>query len=292
MPRLLDLLVLLVLLAPLTAADDPKAVKEPALPKWTVHGLSVMKGSPDAERAQGDRGPGPGFGALPLLPAEGTRVILMLQIPDRAVLAYDSKGCKIDSLTDDKGTDLLKGAMPAPEPAGRGGPAGTSPRVTGTQFGPEGKSGIFTFSAPGLPAAGAMKLRVKGSVAVVVGSKEKEVEKKDVSIKDGVDLEFGKLSLIESPFNGRNTTTAVSYKGTKPIKKLTLLDADGKEIAIRRSTMPPTGSRDLDPTRDFPARFAPTDRTAKIDKCTVRVTYFDTVETVTLPVDLETGLGF
>lgn len=267
---MIRLLILVPLLAlPAAAAQD---LKDPKEPQWAVHALSVVRhGPPDEDPAFRDFN-------------EGTSVTALLRLPTRFLLGLDLKGSKLEAFTDDKNTDLLKA---------EDGPHSSRLRVSASRLSPDGAFGKITFHAPGCPAAGATRVRVKGSVTVLVGNDEKELEKKDVSLKAGVELPIGTLKLTEP---GRGTTTGtslltfVSYRGTRAIKTVVFLGADGTEIPCRRSANPTVRVRNAG-GEQFSMTIRPTDRNVKLDRCTVRVTYFERVEEVVVPVNLEVGPG-
>jgi hypothetical protein len=258
MTRFLFLLPLLAL--PAATAQD---TADPKKPQWSPQGLSVLKPGPSDEE--------PG-----LLLNEGTHVTALLRLPGQFLIGIDTLQSKVEAFTDDKNTDLRNapGANPLSQRLG----------VTTSRDPADGKYARIIFRAPGCPAAGATKVRVKGSLTALVGKDEKKVEKKDVSLKDGVELEIGTLKLLTPA----TRTTAVSYTGTRALKSVVFLDADGAEIPVRQSV----GILSQRAARgQFASSFRPADRNTKLDRCTVRVTYFDRVDEVVVPVDLEVGPG-
>src|SRR5262249_43082082 len=141
-------------------------------------------------------------------------------------------------------TDNLNNNL-IPAPAAGALPFGRAAQISG------GRTGLFnskpndiTFHAPECPGKGATKVHVKGSVTVIVGKDEKEVEKKDDAVKTGVELEFGSLKPPPGGFSSTRTTL-LAYEGTKPIASITVLDANGKELPSRfTSTYRPTSPAD------------------------------------------------
>lgn len=266
MTRLLLLFPLLAV--PAASAQNPN---DPKPAQWAVQGLSVVKPGPADDDGTRDFN-------------EGTTVTALLHLPGRFLIGVDTSQSKLEAFTDDKTADLREG--------GRAGRLGLRSVVTASRLSADGKYAKVVFRAPGCPGAGATKVRVKGSVAALVGQDEKTVEKKDVSLKDGVDLEIGTLKVLV-PAGGRaalaDAATTVTYTGTKAIKAVVFLDARGTEIPVRHS-LSTLGGRAAG-RGQFLATFRPTDRNARLDRGTVKVTYFDRVDEVAVPVDLVVGLG-
>jgi hypothetical protein len=142
------------------------------------------------------------------------------------------------------------------------------------------RSNDLTFRAPNCPAVGATKVRIKGSVVVVVGKDEKEFEKKDFA--GTADLGFGTIRELVGGF-GNNAV----YDGDKPLKSVSFVDADGKTVNCALSTSPfgaPAAKQSAYRYSIRPAGNA-------AFRGTLRVKYFDSTENVTVPVDLEVGPG-
>lgn len=260
MARPLLLLTVLAAVAPSrTPAQDIEG------PKWTPLSFSVGRPAGDGARAVFDL-------------QQGTRVVARLELPGQKIVTINSAKSKAESFADDRGTDLLAA------PVGRG--LLGVPAVSG-----EHADGI-TFHVSGCPAKGATRVRIKGHVMVLVGRGEKEAEKKDADLKAGIDLGFGELKVqaFRTPGGGLQPrpSTSISFNGTKPLTAVTLLDADGKEIPCRFSPLyQPFAPAD----GKIRHRAAVTVPDRKLERCTVRVKHFDTVEEVKVPFDLEVGPG-
>lgn len=205
----------------------------------------------------------------------GTRVVARLEVPGRTIVALDTKNSTLDNFTDDKKTDLL------PAPAAGALPNRLALPIAVHTDGLDSKPGDVAFHGPVCPAKGATKVHLKGTVVVLLGKEEKEVEKKDVVLKDGAELGFGNL---KAPTNSLGLSTTLTYVGEKPIKSVTLIDADGKEISCRTLR----NSTNLLAKTPYRASIL---ANGKVEKCTVRIKYFDAVEELKVPVDLEVGPG-
>lgn len=153
-------MTLALLLAPMIAAPpaapDPKA---PPPPEWAPHTLVVGRPLPaDGIPAR------PGVVNPRNLDA-GTRVTVILRLTGRAIVGFEPAQSKLEGFTDDKGTDLLAATEDGQFPR---------PRVTAELA--EGHYGLVSFRGPGIPAAGATRVRIRGTVVALVGKGEKEVE--------------------------------------------------------------------------------------------------------------------
>jgi hypothetical protein len=124
-------------------------------------------------------------------------------------------------------------------------------------------------------------------VPVLVAKDEKRVEVKDVSLTQGIDLKFGTLQ-ARAGLQPRRSI-AVTYQGSRPLKSVTFLDGNGTEITQRQGPLAVAlAAAGIRTENRFRAYFI---LEAQVDRCTVRVLYFDTVETIDVPLDLEVGLG-
>lgn len=264
MLRRVALVVLLVV--PAAVAQEPRPAGEP---EWTPVGIAVTRPDPAEDERPGlarDRG-------------VNTTLTAQLQLPGRIILAVDPTQCAVDRFTDDRNTNLYDAPQVRLSFA----------RVTATAPPAHGKAIRVTFRAPGHPAAGATKLRVKGEVGVVVGKDEKTVERKDVSVRKGVDLGAGTLKALDSGLARDVAPTGVKYTGTRPLKRLALVDRAGEEVEAVRNPFTEARTAGAAAKGEFSMLYS-WPRAAP-DPCTVRATYFDRVELVVVPVDLEAGLG-
>ncbi|HVL13561.1 MAG TPA: hypothetical protein VM529_13420, partial [Gemmata sp.] len=204
---------------------------------------------------------------------KGTRVVVRIDVPGRQLLSIDTKASKVESFTDDKNTDLT--VPPAKGPGGKLLQAERGPtRLRPTEL---------TFFAPAWPAAGATKVRIKGSLVAVVGKDEKDVEKKDFA--GDADLGFGTMSEQKGGFGGGSIT----FEGNKPLKSVAVTDADGKTIPCTLSVGNPFAKGANNAAFRYTIR--PGERGVAL-RGTLKVKYFDATEEVTIPVDLEVGPGF
>jgi hypothetical protein len=251
------------------AAFSAAAAQDVQKPTLKVMSFHVTK--PDGPVAKADAradGRGPGFDR-----DRGTRVVVRVEVPGRQLLNIDTKASKVESFTDDKNTDLT--VAPA------GGPPTKLLEVERGAI--RTRPSELTFHAPACPAGGATKVRIKGSLIVVVGKDEKDVEKKDFA--GDADLGFGTVTEQKGGFGGGT----VAYEGDKPLKSVSVTDADGKTVACTLSAGNPFGKAAKQSAYRYTIR--PNERGTTL-RGTLRVKYFDGTEEITIPVDLEVGPGF
>ncbi len=181
------------------------------------------------------------------------------------------------AFTDDRQTDLLRGLKQSPFKLGL------------EVLAADCQSLRVSFTAPGLPAQGSRKLKLAGTLAVDVGKVEKTVEVKDADLSKGVDLRVGTLEprRLGKGKGGGTIKGMYTYTGTRPLKALVLLDAAGKEVVFRQVIR--SGGFGSKANSGFQVTFF-TD--GNLERCTVRATYFDTVERIAVPIALEVGVGF
>jgi hypothetical protein len=249
----------------LAAGLLPAPAQPAGAPQWSVLELSVARPSED-KFASGYK--------------SGTKVTVAVHLPGRLLAGLEPDKCKLLAFTDDRNTDLMAAA--APDKFRTYGLASRGLHVSN-----DCAHGAVVFHAPGLPAAGATKIRIKVDLVVRVGKDEKTIEEKNVALPLGVNLPFGTLKMSEA-----GLSHYLNYSGDRPLKSLVLLDAAGKEIPF---AYPSKISGGLQQTAKDKANYHYSGRfylKSRINRCTVRVTYFETVETIRVPLDIEASVGF
>lgn len=240
----------------LTAGDPPTKSVE-------VVGLHVSKKLPDQDRN------------LTNSYDHGTGIDLIIRQPGKRILGIDRAASKVTSFKDDKDTDLSKSE-------GFGGivdDLGTRTSQDGTRVGVRLRSSV-------LPAKGAAKLVVKGSIVLKIGTDEKTAEEKNVVLKadKGVKVGPATVKIGMGEVNGEKTVM-VSYS-ERVLKAVVFLDKAGK---VLESQSYGGGS-----SSDGTTTVYDTDYHVKglANLATVRITYFSKTESLTVPLDLEINLGF
>lgn len=214
---------------------------------------------------------------------EGITVKVFIPQPERFIIGVDQKQSKLTSFVDDTRTDLSKA---------RGSNGFKQDFLSPFNEVTKDGHGIkLDLRAPQPPAPGARSIQIRAKVALRVGSNERKQEIKHVNLAES------KISLA-----GMNVTVkrakdqpwgdykmSVTLSANRPqdcIRKLSFVGPDGKEIksgAISRSSFSFGSGGNWDVTYGLGA---------VVDKATIRVEYFDTVEVVSVPLDVDLGVGF
>jgi hypothetical protein len=238
----------------------------------------------------------------------GTSLAFWVTYAQGRIIGFDPKASRVESFTDDKGIDLS-------EPYNR--------PFSWSRFGPFRDAGYTTqdgrlveVGGDSVPARGAAKISFKATLVVLCASQEKTVEQKGISLKTGGKMNLGPLTVTvqEAPVEswGGQAKMAVSLTANQPrpaapppasgriptapapalddpfasIKEVAFFGPDGEEI--RRTSSGSSikhESGETTATRTYALA-------EKADVLTVRVTYFEKVEAVKVPLSVETGVGF
>ncbi len=258
-------------------------------PRISVLRLNIIKPNP----GPADR---PGFPirhrfGFEDVPRDGTSLTFALDEPQRSILSVETKDCKITRFRDDRGTDLVPdgkeppaGGMPGfPRPGQDEGPFTA-------EVDPNGHRMTVTVHTPRLPAGGANRLVVETVLVVRYARGEKTFEHKDVSLKlDKFAAGPYSLVVMGQDDSNRNfgqaggTQVILFHQGPlRDLKKVAFIGPDGQEIQARVSGSGQTGS--VYQTYYSLAK--------KVETCTIRVTGPEAVETVSMAVEINTGVGF
>ena len=226
------------------------------------------------------------------MPEEGTTLGLSIEEPQQWILSLETKDCKITKFRDERGTDL----------ADAKGPAGERNLPFNPQRGPEnnftlsgevdaaGHRATVTVHSPHLPAGGANRLSLEADLVMRLGHGEKTVEQKNVNLKADT-ITVGPSPLVvmtQEPVDGigqgNGMQVILFHQGPiqREIKKVAFIGSGGAEIQTRGSGSGQSGSI-------HQAHYL---LTHQVETCTVRLTVPKTIETVTLSIVIDTGIGF
>lgn len=265
--------VLALALSAIGAASQKPAAPAPAptaaAVKPEVYGVEIKKAEPGRDERFGSQ--------------EGILLKVFIAQPDRFIIGVDDKASKLTSFQDDKKTDLSKSKDPKAFKQGF-----LSPFNEVTK---DGHGIKLDLRAPQTPAPGAKAIQVKANVALRVGLDEKKQEVKDVNLRESKILLAGmnvgvKRSKDQAWGDYKMTVTLSANRPQDGIRKLTFVGADGAEIKsgiISRSSFSFGAGGNWDVTYGLGA---------VVEKATIRVEYFDRVEVVNVPVDMDLGVGF
>ncbi|HEY7311752.1 MAG TPA: hypothetical protein VH643_20485 [Gemmataceae bacterium] len=265
--RWLSTLCLFASGAALLAADDAKPADEKSSAKVQAIGLIVRKSPP------------PKPGAFAFTP-NGVTMDLTVSKPGKFIVGIDAKASKLDSFTDDKKNNLFK-----KQPGIFGGEDRWINEFA-TQFAPEGDNCTIQITAGNAPGKGAAKIVVKASLIVKCGANEKTTEKKEIALKANEEVKVADFTVKVN--NANNFGAGVSVLSAEPrVKSVEFFDADGKAI----KAMPPGRGSDFSAPGGKPrAAISYFLGGKQTDKLSFKITYFDKIEAVTVPLDLNVGL--
>jgi hypothetical protein len=262
MRRFLLTLSLLALIASTTAAGEKKTA-----PKIRVVGIQVLKPKADDKDLWFE------------FFSPSTLIQVIIELPDKAMLDIDRGASKLTSFQDDKKTDLSKSKNPIL------GPFGQSHWLQHTTIGKDKKRCLLRVWGGNAPTEGAGKVNLKALVAVQCGTSEKTAEQKEFALKKGNKEKMGPLSLEAMPAPFGPGRWQLTFKSEHPrIKQVECFDAEGKPLKV-------------EPGFSFTGGFGKPVHQAtylvptKQDTLSIKVTYFDKVEEVKVPIDVSVGLG-
>jgi hypothetical protein len=243
--------------------------------------------------------PVPGMNMARMGGHPGTSLAIWIADPENRLVAFDQNNSKLEKFEDDKGTDLTE-LMPGPFNWSRFGV------FRGGRFSTKG----FQVEVGGdsFPAPGAAKISLKATLVFRRAASEKTIEEKDVPVKTGRKIKAGTLQLnIEAVseekmkenqqqnqgFRGpdfpetKMGISLVASASMENIKSVLFFNSKGEEIKI---TMTSSGSQStglLGTTYTNDYWLA-----EKLDEVTVKITYYEGIESVKIPLNMETGVGF
>jgi hypothetical protein len=220
----------------------------------------------------------------------GIRMQLIIAQPGRTFIDLDRSASMLEAMTDDQKTDLTK------LPVGDDRLHADSEWLPGTTVYSKDRSavGVYVY-ALGVPSPNAREIQLKGKIALKRGAELKTVERK-VKIAAGTKIQFGKseFTIVEvAPVadglvvarDARLKVALENETGFETIKNLAFLDAEGQEIKLERiGHFSPGGFGKSNYGQQYGLAKA-------VDEATVKVSYFEKVETVEVPLDLKVGIG-
>jgi len=261
MKHWLSTLCLLTCAAGLSVADEPKSEVTAQ-----ATGLMVRKPLPAKKKEP-----------VGFVDNGSTGLDVSLSTPGKYVLDIDTKASKLDHFTDDKDTKFYT--------ADRFGMTWLSdfPQIT-----PEGDVCTVHFNGQVAPAKGATKLKLKATVVLTCGPDEKATDKKEIAIKKDQKETVGAYTiqvLNDGAMFGGPQIAVVSDK--QNLKGLEFFDAKGEAIKLffppyRQNFFPTPMKKQYGLVGTLPK---------KMDTVTVKVLYFDKTEALSVPIDLNVGVG-
>jgi hypothetical protein len=259
-------------------------------PRISVLRLQVIKPEPAAENLPPGIARRARFG-FAAAAREGTSLTFALDEPQRLILGVETKDCKITRFRDDRGTDLT----PDPaEPAGGGMAAvprfGQDEGAISAEVDPAGHRLTVTVHSPRLPTGGANRLLLDTVLAVRFARGVKTFEQKNVNLK--LDkftagpyslVVMGQLDANGNLGQGGRTQVVLFHQGPlRDVNKVAFVGPDGEQIQATINGSGQSGS--VHQTHYSLAK--------AVETCTIRLSAPEAVETVSMAVEINTGIGF
>jgi hypothetical protein len=216
----------------------------------------------------------------------GTTITLLLSQPEKSVIGIDENASKLTSFTDDRGTDLAKAE----------GNSASWISAVFSKISEDGKLVAAPIRSNATPAAGAREITLKATIVLRCGGAQKTSEQKDVPLAAaGTKISAGPTTLAIAKSNksagnelvgAQKSVTLTSKTPLDAIKSIAFLDQAGKEI---RSHVSAHSTMTFGAMSTYDATYS---LEQNVDTATVRVTYYEKIENVSVPVDLKVGVGF
>ena len=213
--------------------------------------------------------------------SEGTRLQITIALPGRVFIGADREACVFKDFSDDKGTKLF-------EPLGHDPQTDDWLGAFGPKFSDDGKTCGLQVEAPGLPAKDATKLKFSGDLVLRCGSTPKTAEQKNVALKVGSKIMVGPVPMTVKAVSVTGNQTKIDLQSRASLErviKIAFFDATGKAIGSQREGY---SSDSIFGNYEITESYA---LSRKVTAATVKISYFDKVEKITVPINLETGLG-
>lgn len=235
-----------------------------------VAGLSIVRPDP-AEKFGGSMVSGR---------PSGTEVHVRITTKALTFVRVNKEASTLQQFADDKGQTLAK-----PGPGEFSGGWLAWPKIAD-----DGKRLQFQIASKKMPSAGAMKLLAKAKLAVLCGSGVK-TSQQAATLKVGQKVAIGPIPVtiekVGKPDWG-DEKMAVAFKAQQSwaaIRKLTFIGPDGKEIESNvGSTMTSSfGGRQI-VTKEYRLK-------EKVSQVTIKTEYYEKIQPVTIPLNLNVGLG-
>ena len=243
----------------------------------------VLSGVPVPLAAQGKlavsvgglRVVGPGIGESgseqrPFNESTGTTIVLLVKAPKgTGIVDLDDDGSVIDTVSDDKGTNLLEDAS-----------FGSFPEVV-----KDGSAGLIELKLGARPGAGASTVAAEGSLNVTTATGTKPVKAASVALVEGKTFKVGTIPITVGKVEASDDSISVTFNlpraALKTIKAMKFLDAKGGEIESDRR-----GSGYFNETGELDYQLKTTSKTV-----TVSCDVWQGLKSDKLPFKITAGLG-
>jgi len=216
----------------------------------------------------------------------GVTVAITLSTAAGTIVNVSQMESKLESFTDDKGTDLIVKTSDDPFEQ-----AGVEVWSSSSDKEGEGKTTVdVDLKGTTVPAKGASVLNISGKLAVTSASGKKQFTTDMMDLKPGTKFNAGDLSLTiteagahSNPFSNGSEfqVTFSSAQNLEAIAGIEFSDAQGNKIEARRESW---GSS--------PGSYFATYALKKsVDRAKMAITCWQDLKTTEVPISIKTGLG-
>lgn len=225
------------------------------------------------------------YGQMPFnLQRPGVAVAMALFAPQGGIIKFDQDNSTLTAMKDNKKTDLL--AKPAKTRFGNEPGFGPFPKVS-----KDGKRVMFSITTPVLPAKGAQLLSARGQVGLLIGSKQKVVEAKNVKLAVGEKLALGPFSFevvkVGKPSWG-DAAVQVELKTNRKLDDIIEYSFHGPGAAVIESSEAGSSSMSMGSMITVTKEFAFKKKVTT--PVTVRIKYWEDMRKVSVPFKAVVGL--
>jgi hypothetical protein len=216
----------------------------------------------------------------------GVRVSVIVSQPGKHFIGIDKAESKLESFTDDQKTNLR--TQDGPQVQFGWNPDGQNQWIEQIPRPFEDRSTVaLEIRAPRIPAAAAREIQLKGKLVLKSGAVTKTVEKKNLA--EGSEIALGlctiKVAKVEGNDLGGCNVTLETSQGFELLQKIEFFDADGLPLD---ATHIGNSMRIAENQSTIGRQYALSEW---MDQVTVKITYFDSIETIEVPLDLKVSVG-
>ncbi len=213
----------------------------------------------------------------------GTTLALQVDAASGGLIELDTQASKLESMTDDMDTDLLKKGD-----QGRVSTSGISGLVI---FSEDGKAAMIEISAPETPHRAATEIRAKGTLAFRQATIKTTFDD-IVTLRKRSSVHAGPIPLtvvrVGKPDWGSEPlgVTLRATQDTSAITDIRFLDVRGSPIVFRKLGSVRMGTPDQ---VKFDMSF---ELTRKVEVVTIEIDYWEDLRTITVPFEVRASVGF
>ena len=210
----------------------------------------------------------------------GTAVAVLVESPRGGLIKISPNKSKLESFTDDKGTNLIgKGRFGADG-------IGSFPRIS-----QDGKAGLIEINGSKIPASGATAIKGKGTLQVALATTKKKLKSKKFVVKDGAKITVGKMNFVikktgkpdfgDNPFQ----ITFETKNDLATVHEFRFEDASGKAIKSQ-----PAGTSRFGFNNNFTINISHSFE-RKLSECVMVLDVWTDMRDVKVPFDFSAGIG-